>query len=85
MTLNSRLPSPALFLPVHLHANSLFTEYALPPLAMNSGRGTHLPTKQGDGRGGEKTRQGDNIGGTLGKCPPEALALAANKDLGFKS
>lgn len=45
-TLNSRLPRPTLFLPSHLHANSLFTAYALPPLAMNSVQGRLSPANK---------------------------------------
>lgn len=75
-TSNSRLPSPTLFLPSHLHANSLFTAYALLPLAMNSGQRPHhwadyhLPTNWEKG----KMQQEDNIGETLGKRSPEAQA-----------
>lgn len=77
-------PSSSLF---HLHANSLFTAYALPPLAMNSGQG---PRRRGRLSSANKTRrrgkmqQGDNIGETLGKRSPEAPADALHKDRAFK-
>lgn len=88
-TWNSRLPSSALFPPVYLHANSLFTEYAPPPLAMNSGQGPHqranyhLPTKQLKfGRNAAGVQHWDHSVGQMFSGGP---GRAWNKDLALKS
>lgn len=61
--------------PFHLHANSLFTEYAPPPLAMNSGQGPrqwadyHLPTKQERGKNATGGQYWGITGQTLSRGP----------------
>ncbi|KAK5868250.1 hypothetical protein PBY51_009281 [Eleginops maclovinus] len=72
--------------PHHLHANSVFTENAPPPLAMNSGgegpaSGPIITCQQNRERG--EAQHGDNIGRTLDKRSREAQAFAENKDLVF--